>query len=594
MPSCYIKDYPRPQFVRKDWQNLNGEWDFAFDDGNEGEKKRWYADFYAQRKIIVPFTYETPASGIGEEKFHPVVWYSRTFQTKAEPGKRVHLHFEGSDFVTKAWVNGVMVGTHTGGYTRFTFDITDALTEGVNTLVVRVQDSDDLMQPRGKQRWKGENFGCWYVQTTGIWKPVWLETVSVDHIARVKMTPNLQDRLLRLDWTVDAAQYGPDLSLEAEVSFKDTFVNRVTIPVMDKRGRIDIDVASRNVHEWGLMAWMPWEPNLYDITFRLLRDGKELDNAGSYFGMREIRIEDGQVLLNGTPLYQRLILDQGYWKDSHLTPPDEEAIITDIDRILELGFNGARKHQKVEDERYAYWCDVKGMLMWCEMPSPYLFGDDMVKNFTAEWMEVVEQNYNHPAIITWTPFNESWGVPEIKTDVLQQQFTEAIYHLTKSMDIMRPVITNDGWEHTISDIITLHDYEELGELLFARYDGNKDEVMDNEIYTSTGHRSTMAGDYLYDGQPVIITEYGGAAFSGDDSTWGYGNKVDSKEKYLARYDDITCAVKRLPWVCGYCYTQVSDVQQEVNGLMDIDRNYKADYKAIRETNLKDEKTLQSK
>ncbi|MFV0401973.1 MAG: glycoside hydrolase family 2 protein [Oscillospiraceae bacterium] len=594
MPSCYIKDYPRPQFVRKDWQNLNGEWDFAFDDGNEGEKKRWYADFYAQRKIIVPFTYETPASGIGEEKFHPVVWYSRTFQTKAEPGKRVHLHFEGSDFVTKAWVNGVMVGTHTGGYTRFTFDITDALTEGVNTLVVRVQDSDDLMQPRGKQRWKGENFGCWYVQTTGIWKPVWLETVSVDHIARIKMTPNLQDRLLRLDWTVDAAQYGPDLSLEAEVSFKGTFVNRVTIPVMDKRGRIDIDVASRNVHEWGLMAWMPWEPNLYDITFRLLRDGKELDNAGSYFGMREIRIEDGQVLLNGTPLYQRLILDQGYWKDSHLTPPDEEAIITDIDRILELGFNGARKHQKVEDERYAYWCDVKGMLMWCEMPSPYLFGDDMVKNFTAEWMEVVEQNYNHPAIITWTPFNESWGVPEIKTDVLQQQFTEAIYHLTKSMDIMRPVITNDGWEHTISDIITLHDYEELGELLFARYDGNKDEVMDNEIYTSTGHRSTMAGDYLYDGQPVIITEYGGAAFSGDDSTWGYGNKVDSKEKYLARYDDITCAVKRLPWVCGYCYTQVSDVQQEVNGLMDIDRNYKADYKAIRETNLKDEKTLQSK
>jgi len=214
------------------------------------------------------------------------------------------------------------------------------------------------------------------------------------------------------------------------------------------------------------MTWSPENPNLYDISLTLKRNGKVIDMVLSYFGMRDIRIEGCNVLLNGIPLYQRLILDQGYWKDSHLTAPDEEALIADIDKVMSAGYNGVRKHQKIEDEKYLYWADVKGLLVWSEMAAAFEFNDDAVTMFTREWMEIVRQNYNHPSIITWTPFNESWGIPAVKTDTTQQLFTEAIYYLTKSYDKYRPVICNDGWEHTISDIITIHDYEEEGEASF--------------------------------------------------------------------------------------------------------------------------------
>ena len=289
------------------------------------------------------------------------------------------------------------------------------------------------------------------------------------------------------------------------------------------------------------------------------------------------------ILLNGRPLYQRLILDQGYWGPSHLTPPSEEALIEDIDKIHALGYNGLRKHQKTEDERFLYWCDVKGMLVWSEVASAYQFSDYAVEEFSREWMEIVRQNYNHPCIITWTPFNESWGISKVETNRMEQHFTEAIYHLTKSFDKHRPVIVNDGWEHTVSDIITLHDYEEVGEILKQRYTEFKDEIMTTEVYHSN-HKSAFANGYAYKGQPVIISEYGGIAFNNDDSGWGYGNKVNTKEDFIRRFDNITTAVKELPYVCGFCYTQVSDVQQEINGLMDIDRNFKVEPEVIKEIN----------
>ena len=340
------------------------------------------------------------------------------------------LHFEGSDFITKVWVNGQYVGDHRGGYARFSFDITDVVRDGENELVVKVEDSFDMQQPRGKQR---------------------------------------------------------------------------------------------------------------------------------------------------------LILDQGYWKDSHLTPPSEEALIEDIDKIHALGYNGLRKHQKIEDERFLYWCDVKGMLVWSEMAAAYQYSDYAVSEFVSEWMEIVKQNYNHPCIITWTPFNESWGVSQIETRKNEQNFTEAVYYLTKSLDKYRPVIVNDGWEHTISDIITLHDYEEVGEVLKARYTEGKEEIMSTEIYHCSG-KSAFANGYSYKGQPVIISEYGGIAFNNDDSGWGYGNKVNTKEEFIKRFDEITTAVKEIPYVCGFCYTQVSDVQQEINGMMDMERNFKVEPEIIKEIN----------
>lgn len=587
MTKCYIKDYPRPQFVRNDWENLNGAWDFSFDDEKVGEADRWFASFPAQKEIQVPFTYETKMSGIGDETCHEAVWYHRTVSVSAETlqEKKTILHFEGSDYVTKVWVNGNYVGSHTGGYARFSFDITKELHAGENDIVVKAEDSFDTQQPRGKQRWEPENFGCWYVQTTGIWKTVWMEFVPKNYLQSVKMTPMYTDHRLDVEFDVNADHYGKDLMVEAEIYFGDIFVNAVRIPVTKAHIQTSIDVYSTDVNDFGIARWHPDDPNLYDITFTLLENGEEVDHVGSYFGMRDIRISGNQILLSNDTLYQRLILDQGYWKDSHLTPPSEEALIEDIDKIMQLGYNGVRKHQKVEDERFLYWCDVKGLLVWSEMASAYRFTDEAVAQFVTQWTEIVRQNYNHPSIITWTPFNESWGVPFIHFRKPEQHFTETVYYLTKTLDPFRPVIVNDGWEHTISDILTLHDYQEIGDLLYNRYTQRKDTILKNE----EGHchfKFALAEGYEYKGQPIIISEYGGIAFNNSQEGWGYGNKVADEDAFLKRFDDITTAIKKLPYVCGYCYTQVSDVQQEINGLMDMDRNFKVNADAVREINLK--------
>lgn len=587
---CYVKDYPRTQFVRDNWENLNGAWDFAFDDAHCGEREGWYKDFKGNMTIQVPFTYETKMSGIQDESRHDQIWYRRSFQVDGSRLEKENylLHFEGSDFITKVWVNGQYVGDHRGGYARFSFDITDVVRDGENELIVKVEDSFDMQQPRGKQRWIDKNFGCWYVQTTGIWKTVWSEYVPKINLKSVKMTPNLQEHSLELEYEVEAPEniMGEDLLVAASVSFKGVPVTKVITAVTAGHVETKVDVFLRNNNfglEWGVRTWSPEDPNLYDVKFQLLYQGNVEDTVASYFAMREIRIDGSNILLNGHPIYQRLILDQGYWKDSHLTPPSEEALVEDIDKIHALGYNGLRKHQKIEDERFLYWCDVKGMLVWSEMAAAYQYSDYAVSEFVSEWMEIVKQNYNHPCIITWTPFNESWGVSQIETRKNEQNFTEAVYYLTKSLDKYRPVIVNDGWEHTISDIITLHDYEEVGEVLKARYTEGKEEIMSTEIYHCSG-KSAFANGYSYKGQPVIISEYGGIAFNNDDSGWGYGNKVNTKEEFIKRFDEITTAVKEIPYVCGFCYTQVSDVQQEINGMMDMERNFKVEPEIIKEIN----------
>jgi beta-galactosidase/beta-glucuronidase len=584
---CYQAGYPRPQFVREEssWENLNGSWDFSFDDKNEGIAKEWFVSFPQSRKITVPFAYESPASGIGDSSRHDVVvWYNRTLviDPKKQQGRRALLHFEGSDYNTRLWVNGRYAGSHDGAYSRFSFDITHLLKAGGNTVTVRVEDSFDISQPRGKQRWKTENFGCWYIQTTGIWKTVWLEYVNPEHITSVKMTPLLSAGRLEVEAEIDSPFEG-GLELEAAVSFKGAPVTKVTIPVNQKRVALSVDITSTNLTEWGIHTWSPERPNLYDVLFTLKKNGKKLDEAGSYFGMREIRIDGPNILLNGRPLYQRLILDQGYWKDSHLTPPDEQALIDDIDKVMSAGYNGVRKHQKIEDEKFLYWADVKGLLVWSEMAAAYEYNDDAVRMFTREWMDVVRQNYNHPSIITWTPFNESWGVPKIKTDPAQQSFTESIYHLTKSYDKYRPVVCNDGWEHTVSDIITLHDYEEKGEDFSERYEEKLQDILDNLLYHNL-FKSAFADGYSYRGQPILLSEFGGIAFSNPGEGWGYGNKVGSKEDYIKRFDSITTAIKKISDICGFCYTQVTDVQQEINGIMDMERNFKVEPEILKEIN----------
>ncbi|MBQ4898687.1 glycoside hydrolase family 2 [Paenibacillus sp. Marseille-P2973] len=583
----YIKDYPRPQFVRDKWMNLNGEWDFRFDDDNVGEIEKWQEQLAGSHKITVPFTYETQASGIGTPEFHSRVWYSKNVSIPKEAeGKRVILHFQAVDYIAKVWVNGVLAGSHQGAYAAFSFDITPYLIFGEdNIITLKAEDSDDCTQPRGKQRWTKDNFECFYVQTTGIWQTVWLEYVDEQRLDRVKITPDLDHARVAFDYRVHGLETAKGtLRLEAIVTMKDRHVKTVSLVIDRPRQSVEVDLVHEVNGPWKRIFWSPQQPNLYDVEFVLYHDDIVVDRVLSYFGMRKVSIEKGKVLLNNVPIYQRLMLDQGYWTESHLTPPSEEALIADIDYMLEMGYNGVRKHMKVEDARFLYWCDVKGLLVWSEMAATFEFHDDAVENFTKEWLEILHQQYNHPSIITWVPFNESWGIPYILHDQRQQKFTESIYHLTKSYDPYRPVITNDGWEHTVSDIITLHDYVETGEKFLKRYAGNKDAIVNKEI-TCNQWKYALADGYEYKGQPIMITEFGGIAFQSDKG-WGYGHQVQTDEEFLERFDGLVQAIKSVDYICGFCYTQLTDVQQEINGLLTEDRKPKFPLAKIKEINLK--------
>lgn len=582
----YIKDYPRPQFVRDSWQNLNGEWDFRFDDANVGEIEKWQDDLHGDRKIQVPFTYETQASGIGEETFHPYVWYQRDLVLQQEVGdQRVMLNFQAVDYIAKVWVNGCFAGKHQGGYAAFSFDITDYLKKGAgvpNRIVVKAEDSQSCTQPRGKQRWVDENFECFYVQTTGIWQSVWVEYTAASRIKAVKITPDFDNRSVRFEYQTQMADASASLRLETRISYKQKILKQVQLHIDRPWLQLDVDLTHEVNGPWKTLAWSPQTPHLYDVEYILYENDVVVDRVFSYFGLRKISIENGKVLLNNTPIYQRMILDQGYWTESHLTPPSEEALIQDIDAILAMGYNGVRKHMKIEDARFLYWCDVKGLLVWSEMAATFEFNDEAVELFTREWTEIVRQQYNHPSIVTWVPFNESWGIPQILTHEKQQQFTEAIYHLTKSMDPNRPVIVNDGWEHTVSDIITLHDYEEHGQALLERY-ADPDALLGNK-FSFNNWKYAMAQGYEYRGQPVMVSEFGGIAFDSGKG-WGYGNQVNSEEAFVERFRNITQAIKDTDYICGYCYTQITDVQQEVNGLLTEDRKPKIPLEIIREINL---------
>ncbi|WP_434059214.1 glycoside hydrolase family 2 protein [Gracilibacillus phocaeensis] len=574
-------DYPRPQFQREDWQNLNGAWQFAFDDQNQGEKAEWFHNKDFDQTIQVPFTYETKASGIGEEAFHPYIWYKREVEIPAEQAeKRVILRFQASDFLTKVWINGKYVGDHQGGNAAFAFDISDQVRYGEsNQVVVKVEDSYSCYQPRGKQRWVDYNFGCWYVQTTGIWQTVWLEYLPTQSLDHVKMEPNIDQQSIAFTYHVNG-ELDNDVRIDTLISFEGKSITQTSIYPQRNQVSQEVDLLA-DFQEWKLKLWSPAHPNLYDVHFKLYVGEQLVDEVTSYFGMRKVSIKDGQVLLNNSPVYQKLLLDQGYWPDSSITPPSEEAIIEDIDKTLAMGFNGVRKHQKIEDDRFMYWCDKKGVLVWSEMAATYEYGDEAVEQFTKEWLEIVQQRFNHPSIITWVPFNESWGVPNIFTNKKQQAFTEAIYHLTKSIDPERPVIVNDGWEHTISDIIALHDYEEFGQAFIDRYQ-DKETILGNKIPHNKG-KYAFAEGYSYKGQPVMLTEYGGIAFQ-DEKGWGYGNQVDSEVAFLKRYREITDAIKSIPYITGYCYTQTTDVQQEVNGLLYENREPKIAMEKIKEIN----------
>lgn len=567
-----IKNYPRPQFVRDSWLSLNGKWKFVFDDENVGEEKQFFYKFPNFNEILVPFTYETKMSGINDETVHENIWYSNDININVEKDKNIILHFEGSDFVTKLWINGNYVGMNIGGYHRFSFDITKFIVDGKNNFTIKVEDSLSKVQPRGKQRYKKESFKCWYIQTTGIWKTIWIESVSKNHIVSVKNTPDYDNKNIEIELVTNISEKDiTNFEIETEILFDNKIVNSKKQIIEDKILNYNVNIHSVENND-EINFWSPENPNLYDINYKLYYKGNIIDEVSSYFGIRKISIENSKIFLNNKELYLKMILDQGYWPDSHLTPPSEEAIIKDINIVKKYGYNGIRKHQKIEDERFLYYCDINGILVWSEMANCYEFNDKSIEYFMNEWIKVVKQNYNHPSIITWVPINESWGIPNVSVQKNEQNFANSLYYITKSIDKTRPVISNDGWEHTISDIITIHDYKQDPELLYNEYNDDNLDVLNNRRAYNTIHK-LFSENYVYNGQPIIMSEYGGITLNSDKG-WVYGNPVKSEKEFLDRFEKLNDAIRKTKYICGYCYTQLTDVQQESNGLVYDDRNDK--------------------
>lgn len=576
---CYIENYPRPQFVRNEWQSLNGKWEFAFDCENLGESNNWKNGNFKQHEINVPFAYQCELSGIGNTERCDHVWYARKFEYGGD--KRCILNFEGCDYITKVWVNGEFVGRHQGGYTRFSFDVTSLLKKGKNLLVVKAEDSYSCFQPRGKQRWQDENYGCWYVDTTGIWKTVWLEFVERSYLGYVAVKPDFHKNACAFEGKVEGFRRG--LKLKTSVSFQGKFVCDSEIVLTNNVFKQTLDLTSE-VSDFKVKTWSCNCPDLYDVEYILSLDGQEIDRVGSYFGVADFSAHGNLVTLNDGKFYAKMLLDQGYFDGGHLTPPSEAAIIKDVELTKAMGFNGIRKHQKVEDDRFYYYCDLLGIAVWCEMPSPYDFSLEAVSNFTNEWTEIVLAHLSHPSIMAWVPFNESWGVMRISQDHNQQAFTEGMYYLTKALDGKRFVISNDGWEHTKSDIITLHNYAERGDGIRSAY-GDMSRLLSGKNVCGDTPRQPFASGYQYEGQPVMISEYAGIALRRKDGKgWGYGKQVDGSDAMVERLADLTAAIRENTDICGYCVTQTTDVQQEVNGLLYSDRTPKADVKKIREIN----------
>ncbi len=580
-PGVPRAEHPRPDLVRADWQTLNGRWEFEFDDADRGLAERWYrGDKRFSRTIQVPFAFQTKSSGIGDTAFHDVVWYRRAvqipenFRRGANGERRVMLHFGAVDYKAKVWVNADQVGEHRGGHVGFAFDITDYLKAGDNVIVVRAYDpSEDRTIPRGKQYWKPKSEAIWYTRTTGIWQPIWIEAVAPIHVARLRITPDIDNSQTQIEVVLNrqsgdarlrlTASLGNEVQAQSEITAKASGgANPQTVLKLDRQE-----------------VWSPERPTLYDLRVELLSaNGQVIDRIDSYFGQRKVRVQNNQIYLNNAPYYLKMILDQGYWPESLLTPPTDEAIQYDIKMTKAFGFNGARKHQKVEDPRWLYWCDKLGLIVWGEMANAFdIYTDDYVQRFVDEWQQAMMRDYNHPSIIAWTPINESWGVTRILTDKAQQEHAKTMYHLTRSLDSTRLVQDNDGWEHTdATDIFGIHDYARTGEEFAAKY---KILETDRSQVPRNG-REALALGYNYNGTPIVLTEFGGIAYRtgapGAANEFGYGNIEPTKEAFLARLDGIVKAVRANKAIVGYCYTQLTDVEQEINGLMTYDRKPKAD------------------
>ena len=570
-------DHPRPQLVRSAWVSLNGQWPFAYDDANTGLRERWHErDDVFDRSITVPFAPETKLSGIGDTGDHPYLWYRRTFEVDAQAnGQRVILHFGAVDYEATVWVNGQFAASHTGGHVPFSADITDLLREGGDqTVVVRAEDQpNDISQPRGKQVWNGPPRSILYNRNSGIWQTVWIEIVSERHIARLRWLPDASAGSLGLRVSVGGPT-SETLRLRVRLSFDGHALTDDTFSVRGGEVQRTITLPTDfGAHHVSNLLWSPANPRLIDAQLTLLDGETVVDEVSSYAGLRSVGVRNGRFLLNNRPLYLRMALEQGYWPDSHLTAPSDDALRRDVELAKALGFNGVRIHQKVEDPRFLYWCDRLGLLTWGEMPSAYAFDDVAMTRFTREWIEAIQRDISHPCLVAWVPTNESWGVPDLENDPAQRAYIRSLADIARALDGSRPVISNDGWEHTNSDILAMHDYTDNRETLIERW-VDAASVTNTIANVTPGGRRMIVEDDNNPEAPLMLTEVGGIGYPNVPGERWHFWSAGTTEQLRDKYAELIGAILESDTVVGFCYTQLTDTMQEKNGLLDAERNPK--------------------
>ena len=574
--------YPRPQLRRSNWICLNGQWRFAYDDGGRCVQPIDITDW--THTIEVPFAPESAKSGIGDTRFHANCWYEREFDIPHTEG-RVLLHFGAVDYCARVWVNGQFVIQHEGGHTPFTVDITAVMNlSGPQRVTVWAQDDpQDLEKPRGKQDWQIEPHSIWYPRTTGIWQTVWVELVPHTYIDRIRWTPQFERWEIGFEAFV-AGDRQSGIQIKVKLSIGCLLLVNDTYEVINGEIHRRIALSDPGIDDYrNELLWSPEKPTLINAQVELWADGKLLDEVKSYTAMRTVSIQRDRFMLNGRPYYLRLVLDQGYWPDTLMTAPSDEALRHDVELVKAMGFNGVRKHQKIEDPRFLYWADVLGLLVWEEMPSAYRFTRKAVDRLTREWTEVIDRDSSHPCIVVWVPFNESWGVPNLVEAEAHRNYVQALYFLTKTLDPTRPVIGNDGWESIDTDILAIHDYDNNPQTVAKRY-GPEVQLADLFDRGRPGGRILTLDGHPHQGQPMMLTEFGGIACAGHENpdfhrVWGYVRASDTKE-LQRRYTALLKVVNRVEMFSGFCYTQLTDTFQEANGLLYADRTPKFPIEAI--------------
>lgn len=588
-------EHPRPQFFRPLWLTLNGEWEFEIDRGDTGLERGLLTRELSDR-ILVPFAPESTASGIGDVDFLHAVWYRRETTIPADwAGRDVLLHFGAVDHDATVWVNGVEVARHRGGFSSFTAPLADVATAGDTlTIVVRARDTPTEPQARGKQSTWFKNTAANYTRTTGIWQSVWMEAVAPAHLRRVDVTPQRADSSFLV--VAELSPASGNTVLEATLTDEHGTVATAAIAAIDMAPRLTLSIPEDRVR-----LWSPSDPHLYGLELRLTRDGQVVDEVTSYAGLRSVAIDGNRVLINGEPVFQRLVLDQGYWQDTLMTAPDDAALRRDIELSMAAGFNGARLHQKVFEERYYYHADRLGYLVWGEFGDwgvsglgPLGQNQQPTASFITQWLEVLQRDRSHPSIIGWCPLNETHQRLHDRISQLDD-VTHGMYLATKAADPTRPVIDASGYSHRVrgADIYDSHSYEQDPEAFRIEQSG----LTNGRPHINLEYDSVISLPYA--GQPYFVSEYGGIWWNADrvaearlaaedpgrEDSWGYGERVTSLEEWHNRFEGLTRVLLEEPLMFGYCYTQLTDTFQEENGLYDFHRNPKFDIARIRAVQL---------